>query len=93
MPHSLSGKMPVILPLVLPLVSFGLLVLYAVAAWHRDPDQHGDVLAIASLYMLVTLPSCCAIAFSRSDKAAVIMFSSAVILLLLLLFIVPMMLN
>ncbi len=89
MPLPLSGKMSVILPCVLPLVSFSLFVISAIgieryiAATHRDPDELGAVFAVAFLYVLVTVPCCCAIAFCRSDKAAVIVFLLGVISLLL----------
>jgi len=71
MPRSLSGKMPIILPLAL------VLALFVIAATHRDR------FAMFSVGMLSTVPSCCAIAFCRSDKSAVVVFSLAVISLLI----------
>lgn len=78
---SLSGNLSVILPLVLPLVSFSLDVITYVAA--TNPN-HGAVFTIAVLHIFVSVPCSCAIAFCRSDKSAVIVFSLAVISLLLL---------
>jgi hypothetical protein len=73
MPRSLSGKMTLILPFAL------LLALSIITATHRG---HLERLAMFATGMLFTVPSCCAIAFCRSDKPAVIVFSLAVILLL-----------
>jgi len=76
MPRSLSGKMPLILPLVL------LLALFVIATTHLRVYE--ECFAMFAVGMLFTMPSCLAIAFCRSDKSAVVMFSLSVISLLLL---------